>query len=88
MPTDYDPFRGYFENGQKPEAAKAPDAGEPEKPQEPQQEEVKSGTSREVLGWVGDDKDRARRALEKEQASDKPRSTLIRELNEVLEEDK
>jgi hypothetical protein len=85
MPTEYDPFRGY-ETADKSEAAEAPEVEKTEQPQ-PQQDEVKSGTSREVLNWVGDDKERAQRALDKEQASDKPRSTLIRELNEVLEKD-
>jgi len=38
-----------------------------------------------VLAQVGDSKDRARTALEKEQATDKPRATLIAALTKIIE---
>lgn len=47
---------------------------------------VPKGTSAEVLGWVGDDKDRARQALAVEDESAKPRKGLVEELNELLDE--
>jgi hypothetical protein len=39
-----------------------------------------------VLAQVGDDKGRARTALDKEQASDKPRSTLVDALNKIIDD--
>jgi hypothetical protein len=45
--------------------------------------EVPAGGAKEILGWVGDDPDRARRALDAEQARDKPRSTLVSTLTKV-----
>ncbi|MEV0993426.1 hypothetical protein [Nonomuraea sp. NPDC050202] len=45
-------------------------------------DEVPDGTVDDVLGWVGDDPDRARAALEAEEARDKPRSTLVARLRE------
>lgn len=38
-----------------------------------------------VLAQVGDDRNRARTALEAEQASDKPRSTLVDALTKIIE---
>lgn len=45
---------------------------------------VPEGTTKEVLAWVGDDKDRAQAALAAEKASDEPRKGLTRELEELL----
>lgn len=39
--------------------------------------EVPTGTVAAVLGWVGDDRERAVRALDAENAADKPRTTLV-----------
>lgn len=36
-----------------------------------------------VLAWVGDDPERAAEALEAEQAKDKPRSTLVKQLEKT-----
>lgn len=64
----------------------------PEPPQEqppepePEDESVPDGTSKEVLKWVGDDKERAQAALDKENASNKPRSTLVDDLEKKLAE--
>ena len=40
-------------------------------------EGVPEGTAAEILEWVGDDPQRARAALEAEQASSSPRVTLV-----------
>ncbi|MEV4246969.1 hypothetical protein AB0J63_26595 [Streptosporangium canum] len=42
------------------------------------------GTINEVLNWVGDDPVRAEQAREAESAKEKPRSTLLTRLNEIL----
>jgi hypothetical protein len=47
-------------------------------------EPVPDGTTAEILRWVGDDKGRAVRALEKERADDRPRAGLTGELNKIL----
>lgn len=44
-----------------------------------------ASTAPEVLAWVGDDPERAEQALEAEEARDKPRSTLIRDLTKVAQ---
>jgi hypothetical protein len=51
---------------------------------EPEEEPVPDGTSAEVLQWVGDDQGKAQRALDKEQADDKPRVGLTGELEKIL----
>jgi hypothetical protein len=45
--------------------------------------EVPSGTSNDVLTWVGDDPDRASAALDAENQRDAPRSTLISQLEAI-----
>ncbi|MFG3488552.1 hypothetical protein [Streptomyces sp. NPDC047972] len=40
-------------------------------------------TAADVLGWVGDDPDRAEEALAAETAKDKPRSTLVKQLERI-----
>lgn len=50
--------------------------------------EVPDGTTAEVLQWVGDDKERAQKALDKEQAEESPRVGLTGELEKTLEEEK
>lgn len=44
---------------------------------------VPDGSATDVLTWVGEDKDRAARALAIENAKDKPRSTLVASLEKV-----
>jgi len=46
--------------------------------------EVPTGTTAEILKWVGDDKDRAQAALDEEQKADRPRSGLTGELEQML----
>lgn len=43
-----------------------------------------SGSIAVVLGWVGDDHDRAMKALEAEQAADRPRKSLVAALEAML----
>jgi hypothetical protein len=43
------------------------------------------GTAAEALAWVGDDTARAAVALDAEQAKDKPRSTLVKQLEKLAE---
>lgn len=50
---------------------------------EPADGEVPQGNAEEVLAWVGDDPDRARLALDAEQARDKPRTTLAAKLTKL-----
>lgn len=39
----------------------------------------------DVLAWVGDDPERAEEALASEQAKDKPRSTLVKQLEKLAD---
>ncbi|GAA2216984.1 hypothetical protein GCM10010400_72870 [Streptomyces aculeolatus] len=43
-------------------------------------------TAAAVLAWVGDDPARAAEALDAEEARDKPRSTLIKQLSKLIED--
>ena len=49
-------------------------------------EEVPTGTISEVKAWVGDDKDRARLALDAENDKDDPRVTFVEYLEDMLSE--
>lgn len=51
----------------------------------PTSNEPPDGTSTEVKEWVGDDPQRAQAALDKEQANEKPRSTLTEDLQEIVD---
>ncbi|MFF4536547.1 hypothetical protein [Streptomyces aureus] len=42
-------------------------------------------TAADVLDWVGDDPERASEALAAEQAKDKPRSTLVKQLEKLAD---
>ena len=48
--------------------------------------EVPEGTASEILGWVGNDKERAKKALEAEQRDEKPRSGLTSDLQRIINE--
>jgi hypothetical protein len=50
-------------------------------------DEVPSGSVAVVLGWVGDDPERAARALDVEEAADKPRKTLLAALEALADPD-
>lgn len=47
---------------------------------------VPDGSAKDVLGWVGDDRARAALALQAESRRDKPRSTLVADLEKVAEQ--
>lgn len=59
-------------------------AAEPEPAVDP--DAVPDGTVAVVLGWVGDDRERAVRALEVENAAEKPRTTLVNALEALATE--
>lgn len=50
----------------------------------PAEPELPKGTSAEILAWVGEDKDRAQKALDHENESHKPRKGLVEELEEIV----
>lgn len=47
--------------------------------------EVPDGTAKEIIEWVDGDPERALQALVAEESSDKPRSTLIAKLQEIID---
>ncbi|MCK2242152.1 MULTISPECIES: hypothetical protein [unclassified Crossiella] len=51
--------------------------------EEVDEDPVPEGTAEEVLAWVGEDTERARLALEHEQARERPRVTLSKELERL-----
>lgn len=77
--AQYDPFRGSKPKKVEPEV-------EETAVEEQDENAVPSGTTKEVLAWVGEDKDRAQRALDKEKADKKPRTGLTKELEELLDQ--
>lgn len=70
-----DPFRARPKT--KAEAKPVP-APEPEEPSAP------SGTTKEVLEWVGDDPVKAQLALDTELESDRPRVKLIEAVSGII----
>lgn len=46
--------------------------------------EVPTGSVKEVLAWVDADADKAKKALDAENASDSPRKTLVKDLEEIV----
>lgn len=48
---------------------------------------VPEGTKDEVMDWVGDDADKAQQALDAENSAEKPRVTLVEELERVIHRD-
>lgn len=50
-------------------------------------DQVPAGSMEKVLAWVGDDAERARVAIEAEQGRDKPRTSLLAELERVAASD-
>ncbi len=59
----------------------------PEVPEDPPAELEIDGTAVEVLAWVDEDPERAAEALAAEQAKEKPRSTLVKQLEKLAEAD-
>lgn len=66
----YDPYRGIYNTKVKKE--------------EPKPEVIPTGTLPELLEWVGKDKERAKKVLDEETKSSKPRKSLIKELKVIL----
>jgi hypothetical protein len=56
---------------------------EQETPVEPPEELDIDAKADDVLAWVGEDPERASEALAAEQAKDKPRSTLVKQLEKL-----
>lgn len=69
------------------EAPAAEGEQEPETPAGPLEELDIDGTAADVLAWVGEDPERAAEALAAEQAKDKPRSTLVKQLEKLAADD-
>ncbi|MFL4947486.1 hypothetical protein ACJ6WE_08950 [Streptomyces sp. MMS24-I31] len=66
-----------------PEPAPAPKPSEPVQPEG--DEPPVDGTIDDLMAWVDGDPDRAGRALEAEQAKDKPRSTVVKRLTALAD---
>ncbi|WP_327378007.1 hypothetical protein OG393_31020 [Streptomyces sp. NBC_01216] len=73
--TDLTPAHG-------PAEGTGPDGGGPEGPEGL---DIEASVAA-VVGWVGDDPERAAEALAAEQAKDSPRSTLVKQLTAVVGE--
>lgn len=72
-------------------AAKAwrPATEEPAEPEDSQDDSADDeldidATAADILSWVGDDPDRAEEALAAERDKDKPRSTLVKQLERLV----
>jgi hypothetical protein len=48
-------------------------------------EGVPDGNVSDILEWVGDDKDRAREALDSERGKERPRASLVKQLTAIAE---
>ena len=66
----YDPYRGVYNT--KPKTV------------EPAPEVIPTGTLPELLSWVDGDKERAAKLLKVENASAKPRKSLVKELKGII----
>lgn len=88
MPTEHDPYAPHEEASELTvEAAKVEEAPEVEETEEAPEEAtqgVPEGSAAEVLEWVGEDKDRAKEALEAEEKGHQ-RIGLTRKLKELAE---
>lgn len=61
------------------------DGGDGDGPKEPPASLADASTAADVLAWVGEDPDRAAEALATEEAAEKPRSTLVKQLKKLAE---
>lgn len=76
--TSYNPFLGFsHKTSEEMSEIKA-------KKEEEKANQVPSGTVSEVLQWVGDNQDRAERALAVEKNNNKPRKVLVKELKALI----
>jgi hypothetical protein len=74
------------ETGQPPDQGSDETSDDEEEDDKSDDEPVPDGTTAEILRWVGSDRDRAQRALDKEQGDDRPRTGLTGELKRILGE--
>lgn len=82
---DPDNVKRHLDRGWIKEVEGAPVAEpKPPKAPEPNPSTVPDGTAEEVRTWVGDDVDRAKRALAAEQKAASPRKTLVDQLTKVV----
>lgn len=72
----------------KQESAQKTDAPKAEAPKQQDSNQVPEGTTAEVLDWVGDDVNKAKKALAAEKKNDDPRVTLTEPLEKIIEDDK
>lgn len=79
--TQSDPF----ESDQYPPETELPKASDERDDYVADENEVPSGSAKEVLDWVGDDEARAQEALDAEQAKDHPRKGLTSDLQDLLD---
>jgi hypothetical protein len=70
----------------KPVEGDVDDSVAPSGNEEVEEDSVPEGTVNEVNEWVDGDADRARRALDAENARSKPRKSLVEDLNNVIGE--
>lgn len=78
----HDPYRPSSARGEGASAPKAEVYKEPDP-----ETTVPDGTTKEVLAWVGNDADKAKLALDKEESHDEPRKGLVKELNSIIDDD-
>jgi len=76
------------EDGQEPAPSHQPPAPNPDAdggppPPPPSDELDIDGSVKDILAWAGEDPERAREALDAEQAQEKPRSTLVKQLEKT-----
>ena len=71
-------------DGQPADGAPGDDQGDENASADGEQPPV-DGTIDTLMAWIGDDRERAARALEAEQAKDKPRSTVVKRLSAIAE---
>ncbi|MFE0651052.1 hypothetical protein ACFVZH_20925 [Streptomyces sp. NPDC059534] len=73
----------------RPSSEESADSEDPAEEEDPEEEGADGdeldidATAPDVLGWVGDDPNRAEEALAAENAKDKPRSTLVKQLERI-----
>lgn len=84
MPTEHDPYAPHTDTPEASvEVEKEENVQEPEETKEEAQG-VPEGSAAEVLEWVGDDKDRAKEALDAE-AAGQQRIGLTRKLKDIVD---
>ena len=75
---------GVTDDAPAPEAPQGEPTAQQAAPPTANENGVPQGTVGEVLEWVGDDKERARAALDAEHATGEPRKSLVRRLEEQI----